>query len=189
MWSSRRQRSRKMHSRRIPRSSCSTPAARQLSINTQAVALADLETRLRDVFANRRDKTLFFMGDGHLRYGDVIAVVDAAKGAGVQRVGVVTERCDEAVREDRPLSTVYVYLYLLRSCRFFAVAAGFTALIFLRSALAGFFFSALTESRLRRSASIRSTTFGGSCTSGATISSPAILASMILRSPSVYSSL
>src|SRR5687768_370424 len=58
-----------------------------------------------------------------------------------------------------------------------------------RSALTGFFFSVLTASRLRRSASIRSTTFGGSCTSVATTSSPAILASMILRSPSRYSSL
>jgi hypothetical protein len=52
----------------------------------------------------------------------------------------------------------------------------------------GFFFSALTVFRLRRSASIRSTTFGGSCTSVATISSPAILASMMLRRPSLYSS-
>jgi hypothetical protein len=56
------------------------------------------------------------------------------------------------------------------------------------SALAGFFLSALTVLRLRRSASIRSTTFGGSWISGATTSSPAILASMILRSPALYSS-
>jgi hypothetical protein len=45
--------------------------------------------------------------------------------------------------------------------------------------LTGFFFSALTASRLRRSASIRSTTFGGSGACGATTSSPAIFASMI----------
>ena len=56
-------------------------------------------------------------------------------------------------------------------------------------AFAGFFFSLLTESRLRRSASIRSTTFGGSCISAAMNSSPAIFASMISRRPSVYSSL
>ncbi len=66
-------------------------ATRQLSINKQAVALADLETQLRDVFASRRDKTVFFMGDGRLRYGDIVAVVDAAKGAGVDKVGIVTE--------------------------------------------------------------------------------------------------
>lgn len=72
-------------------------------------------------------------------------------------------------------------------------ATGATALAFaagfFRSAFTGFFLSALTAFRLRRSASMRSTTFAGSCTSGATSFSPAILASMILRSPSLYSSL
>jgi biopolymer transport protein ExbD len=39
----------------------------------------------------RRDKTLFVMAAGSLRYGEIVTVIDAAKGAGVQRVGVVTE--------------------------------------------------------------------------------------------------
>jgi len=30
-------------------------------------------------------------GAGSLRYGDIVAVIDAAKGAGVTRVGVITE--------------------------------------------------------------------------------------------------
>ena len=57
------------------------------------------------------------------------------------------------------------------------------------AAFAGVFFFALTASRLFRSASIRLTTFGGASTAGATISSPAIFASMIRCSPSRYSSL
>jgi biopolymer transport protein ExbD len=64
---------------------------RQLSINQQAVALTDLQARLNDVFATRSDKTLFIMGAGSLRYGEIVHVIDAAKGAGVTRVGVVTE--------------------------------------------------------------------------------------------------
>ena len=64
---------------------------RRLSINKQDVTLIDLETRLRDVFDTRRDKTLFVMAAGSLRYGEIVTVLDAAKGAGVQRVGVVTE--------------------------------------------------------------------------------------------------
>ena len=48
------------------------------------------------------------------------------------------------------------------------------------SALTGFFFDALTASRLLRSAAIRSTTLvGASSTSAATYSSPATRASMI----------
>ena len=66
-------------------------ADRHLSINHQAVILEDLEARLRDVYDQRSDKTLFLSAAGTLRYGDVIEVIDAAKGAGVQRVGIITD--------------------------------------------------------------------------------------------------
>jgi biopolymer transport protein TolR len=66
-------------------------AARQISINRQSVAPGTLENRLREIFAERRDKTLFVMGAATLRYGDIVGVIDAAKGAGVTRVGIVTE--------------------------------------------------------------------------------------------------
>src|SRR5262249_31749255 len=54
---------------------------------------------------------------------------------------------------------------------------------------AGVFLFAEVESRLLRSASMRLTTFGGASISGATISRPSILASMISRRPTWYSSL
>jgi biopolymer transport protein ExbD len=66
-------------------------ADRGLSINHQQVLLIDLESRLRAVFDGRVDKTLFLTAAGTLRYGDVVEVIDAAKGAGVQRVGIITE--------------------------------------------------------------------------------------------------
>jgi biopolymer transport protein TolR len=65
-------------------------AARRLSINQQAVTLGQLRGRLREIYADRRDKILYVMGDGALRYGEIIGVIDAAKGAGVERVGIVT---------------------------------------------------------------------------------------------------
>ena len=66
-------------------------ADRQLSINHQPVLMADLESTLRNVFDTRMDKTLFITASGTLKYGEVMSVIDAAKGAGVQRVGIVTE--------------------------------------------------------------------------------------------------
>ena len=66
-------------------------ADRRLAINKQAVTLPALESRLREIFASRRDKTLYIAGAGSLRYGDIVAVVDAGKGAGVERVGIITE--------------------------------------------------------------------------------------------------
>lgn len=65
---------------------------RRVSINRQEIALQDLGARLKEVYENRHDKTMFIMGAGNLRYGDIVHVIDSAKGAGVDRVGIVTER-------------------------------------------------------------------------------------------------
>jgi biopolymer transport protein ExbD len=64
---------------------------RVITVNKQIIPIADLESRLRDIFEVRREKTMFIIGDPTLRYGDIIAVIDAAKGAGVEKVGIVTE--------------------------------------------------------------------------------------------------
>jgi biopolymer transport protein ExbD len=64
---------------------------RRISVNKQDVTLNELETRLRDIFDSRKDKTMFIAAAGNLRYGDIVAVIDAAKGAGVEKVGIVTE--------------------------------------------------------------------------------------------------
>lgn len=66
-------------------------ADRRLTINKQVVALGDAEARFRDIFRTRRDRTLYVIGDGSVRYGEILAVIDAARGAGVSRVGIVTE--------------------------------------------------------------------------------------------------
>jgi biopolymer transport protein ExbD len=58
--------------------------------------MADLESTLRSVFDTRTDKTLFITASGTLKYGEVMSVIDAAKGAGVQRVGIVTEGMRQA---------------------------------------------------------------------------------------------
>ncbi len=67
-------------------------ADRQIAINKQPVALSELENELRRVFETRKEKTMFIAGAGSLRYGEIIAVIDAAKGAGIEKVGIVTEK-------------------------------------------------------------------------------------------------
>ena len=64
----------------------------EITINSDPVQLNELEDRLRTIFEERREKTMFIMGAGTLRYGEIITVIDAAKGAGVEKVGIVTER-------------------------------------------------------------------------------------------------
>ena len=66
-------------------------ADRKISINKSDVTITDLEDRLRKIYEERKDKTLFIAADGGLRYGDIVEVIDAAKGAGVEKVGIITE--------------------------------------------------------------------------------------------------
>src|SRR3984893_11760371 len=66
-------------------------ATHQISINKQDVTMGQLETRLRNIFEQRKDKKMFIAAAGTLKYGEIVAVIDAAKGAGVEKVGIVTE--------------------------------------------------------------------------------------------------
>ncbi|MGE0450688.1 MAG: ExbD/TolR family protein [Vicinamibacterales bacterium] len=65
-------------------------ADKRISINKQDVTISQLEERLRTIYEERKDKTMFVAGAETLRYGDIIAVIDAARGAGVEKVGIVT---------------------------------------------------------------------------------------------------
>ncbi len=73
-------------------------ADRRLAINKQDVTLADLEERLRNIFEQRKEKTMFIVGAPTLRYAEVVRVIDAAKGAGVDKVGIVTEGMSKEAR-------------------------------------------------------------------------------------------
>jgi biopolymer transport protein ExbD len=73
-------------------------ADRRIEINHEPVTIAELEARLREIYRERENKTLYIAGDGALRYGEIIAVIDASKGAGVNRVGIITEGMRRSVR-------------------------------------------------------------------------------------------
>ncbi len=66
-------------------------ADKKISVNKQDVTLNELETRLRNIYDQRKDKTMFLIAEGSLRYREIVAVIDAAKGAGVEKVGIVTD--------------------------------------------------------------------------------------------------
>jgi biopolymer transport protein TolR len=65
-------------------------ADRRLRINRQEVALDAASARFKEIYASRSDKTLYVIGDGSLRYGEVMTVIDLATGAGAERVGIIT---------------------------------------------------------------------------------------------------
>jgi biopolymer transport protein ExbD len=66
-------------------------ADKKISINNRDVPLGQLGEFLRTTFEERKEKTMFIMGAPTLRYGEIVEVIDLAKGAGVEKVGIVTE--------------------------------------------------------------------------------------------------
>jgi len=66
-------------------------ADHRLTINKQEVAMKDVEERLRTEFEGRKDKTIFIIGAASVTYGEIMAIIDAASGAGVEKVGIVTD--------------------------------------------------------------------------------------------------
>jgi biopolymer transport protein ExbD len=68
----------------------------KISVNRQDVSSAQLETRLKNIFEQRTNKTMFIIGAATLPYGSIVQVIDAAKGAGVEKVGIITEAMQRA---------------------------------------------------------------------------------------------
>lgn len=62
-----------------------------ISINKLPVAsLDELDQKLKDIFQTRTDKTMFVRGDAKSLYGKVVEAMDIARGAGVERVGIIS---------------------------------------------------------------------------------------------------
>jgi biopolymer transport protein TolR len=66
-------------------------ADHRLMVNKQDTPIGDAEAKFREIFETRKDKTLFLIGAGAARYGEIMAVIDAAMGGGVTKIGVVTD--------------------------------------------------------------------------------------------------
>ena len=58
-------------------------------INQMPVPVAQLEAQITSIFAQLPRKVLFVKGAENLVYGDVVAAIDAARGGGIEVVGLV----------------------------------------------------------------------------------------------------
>lgn len=66
--------------------------AGSISINKLPVAsLEELDQKLKDVFQTRNDKTIFVRGAAKVPYGKVVEAMDIARGAGVERIGIISD--------------------------------------------------------------------------------------------------
>jgi len=64
-----------------------------ISVNKTPVATLDeLDQRLKDIYQTKSDKTIFVKAGGKVLYGKVVEAMDVARGAGVERIGIISEQ-------------------------------------------------------------------------------------------------
>jgi biopolymer transport protein ExbD len=58
---------------------------------------------VKDRISNRLDKTVYVKSDGRAKYGDVVAVVDEIRSAGVDQLGLLTEKNQGEKKQTPPV--------------------------------------------------------------------------------------
>jgi biopolymer transport protein ExbD len=73
----------------------SVDAAGRLKINQEPTSITELGSRLEDIFKTRNERIMFVKGDPDVDFGRVIQVIDVAKGAGIDKIGLITKSIEE----------------------------------------------------------------------------------------------
>jgi len=73
----------------------SIDAERRVKINQDPVDIRDLEGRLVEIFKTRSDRVMFVKGDATLPFADVAQIIDVAKGAGLDKIGLITKELEQ----------------------------------------------------------------------------------------------
>ena len=63
----------------------------RMFINSSEVSIGDLRGKLMTMFANRSKKEVFLKADRDVPYGEVVRTMAEIKGAGIERLGMITE--------------------------------------------------------------------------------------------------
>lgn len=69
----------------------SVSEAMVIAINNDQTDIGSLGLRLQDIYSARANKNMFISASPKLPYGDVVKIIDIAKGAGVGDIGLITE--------------------------------------------------------------------------------------------------
>jgi biopolymer transport protein ExbD len=68
---------------------------KSMKLNTEMVTEANLGQRLEDIFKTRAERIVFVKGDPDLDFVNVARAIDIAKGAGLDKVGLMTKAVEE----------------------------------------------------------------------------------------------
>jgi len=73
----------------------SVDAGKNIKINQTPVDLRTLGPQLDDIFKTRNERIIFVKGDSALHFGDVVSVIDIAKGVNIDKIGLITKDLEE----------------------------------------------------------------------------------------------
>ena len=65
-----------------------------IKINQETVAPAKLQERLQEIFKSRAERVAFVKGDKDLEFKEIAFAVDCAKGAGIDKIGLMTPKIE-----------------------------------------------------------------------------------------------
>jgi len=71
-------------------------------IGNNRVPKDQITALVRDKLTGRIDKTVFIRSDARAKYGDVVALVDEVRAAGVDQLGLLTEKLQDTTRQAPP---------------------------------------------------------------------------------------
>jgi len=61
-------------------------------LNSDKITVDKITAKVKDRVADKLDKTVYVKSDARAKYGDVVAVVDAVRAAGVDAIGLLTDK-------------------------------------------------------------------------------------------------
>ncbi len=68
---------------------------RSIKLNTESVTMETLGKRLEDVFKTRAERVVFVKGDPDIEFQNVAKCIDIAKGAGIDKIGLMTPKIEQ----------------------------------------------------------------------------------------------
>ena len=64
----------------------------KMFLGSDPIAVDKITAKVKDRVADKLDKTVFIKSDARAKYGDVVAVVDAVRAAGVDAIGLLADK-------------------------------------------------------------------------------------------------
>jgi biopolymer transport protein ExbD/biopolymer transport protein TolR len=64
----------------------------KIFLGSDSITVDKITAKVKDRVADKLDKTVFIKSDARAKYGDVVAVVDAVRAAGVDAIGLLADK-------------------------------------------------------------------------------------------------